>query len=298
MSLVPPNLRNDGVLLLNKPQGLSSNAALQRAKRLFGVKKAGHTGSLDPLATGMLPICFGEATKIAQYLLNADKCYEVVARLGQVTDTGDAMGAMIREVQGTCTDASFIATLDKFRGETLQVPPMYSALKHQGQPLYVYARKGIEIERAARPIVIDELNCDFFEFPYVKLTVRCTKGTYIRSLIEGIGDELGLGAHVTALHRVYTAGFEEMPMYTLDDLMALDADARWECVLPISRAIAGVPVLVVTDDVQSALRQGKVVSYTSSHEGLVQLHSQDGVYFGIGELQDNNTLIGKRLCAF
>lgn len=298
MSLILQNPQNDGVLLLNKPQGLSSNVAMQRAKRLLGAKKAGHTGSLDPLATGMLPLCFGEATKIAQYLLDRDKCYEVVARLGQVTDTGDATGVVIQENTQTCTETAVRDILGSFLGETLQVPPMYSALKHQGQPLYVYARKGIHIDRPARPIVIDELYCRFFEFPYVGLTVRCTKGTYIRSLIEAIGEMLGLGAHVTALHRVYTAGFEDMPMYTLEALTALDLEARWQCVLPISRAISDFPSLTLDADAQAALRQGKVLPYVATHKGLVQLHSKEGAYLGIGELTADDRLIAKRLCAF
>lgn len=290
---------NDGVLLLNKPQGLSSNAALQRAKRLFSIKKAGHTGSLDPLATGMLPLCFGEATKIAQYLLNADKCYEVVGRLGQMTDTGDATGLVIHETAGVCTEDALLSILPSLMGETTQVPPMYSALKHQGKPLYTYARQGVEIERAARTIYISALRCDFFDFPYIGLTVRCSKGTYIRSLIETIGESLGLGAHVTKLHRAYTAGFEDMTMYTLDELSLLPEEERWQCILPISRAIAQFPQVVLTEDEIRALRQGKVIQSVSQQTyGLVQLQSFDGSYIGLGELRQDQSLVAKRLCAF
>lgn len=292
-------IQNDGVLLLNKPQGLSSNAALQRAKRLFAVKKAGHTGSLDPLATGMLPLCFGEATKIAQYLLDADKCYEVVARLGQTTDSGDAMGVMTHETDGFCTEDDLLQVLPSLMGETHQLPPMYSALKHQGKPLYTYARKGLEIERAVRTINLTELRCNFFDFPNVGLTVRCSKGTYIRSLVETIGEKLGLGAHVSKLHRVYTAGFEEMSMYTLDELADLTIEERWQRVLPISRAIEQFPKLVLTDDEMQALRQGKVLQNVLQQTyGLVQLQLSDQTYIGMGELREDHTLIAKRLCAF
>ncbi len=289
----------NGVFLLNKPQGLSSNAALQKVKRLFSAKKAGHTGSLDPLATGMLPICLGEATKIAQYLLNADKCYEVVGRLGQVTDTGDAMGSIIQESIGTCTEDALTQILPSLQGEITQVPPMYSALKHQGKPLYIYARKGVEIDRVARVIRIDELQCHSFHFPHIRLTVRCSKGTYIRSLIETIGEKIGLGAHVTQLHRVYTAGFEDMPMYTLEALSLLSPEERWSCLLPISRAVAQFPTLTLTDDALLALQQGKVIQYSSDTPlGLVQLQSDAQCYMGLGELREDKTLIAKRLCAF
>jgi tRNA pseudouridine55 synthase len=290
---------SDGILLLNKPQGLSSNAALQRVKRLFSIKKAGHTGSLDPLATGMLPLCFGEATKIAQYLLNADKCYQVVGRLGQTTDTGDAMGVVTHETDAKCTQEELLKILPTLMGETAQRPPMYSALKHQGKPLYTYARKGVDIARAERAIHISQLDCTAFHFPHVELTVRCSKGTYIRSLIETIGERLGLGAHVTQLHRVYTAGFENMRMYTLDELADFNVEERMACLLPISRAIIQFPVLTLTAEQIQSLRQGKILSNINHHKSqLVQLHTCDGVYVGIGECREDHTLIAKRLCAF
>ena len=209
----------NGILLINKPQGLTSNAVLQQAKRLFHAQKAGHTGSLDPLATGMLPLCFGEATKFSQYLLDADKCYETTGLLGIKTNTADAMGDVIARVDDfTISIAQLQSVLDTFLGTIKQVPSMFSALKHQGKPLYKFARDGIEIERQAREITIHDLQLNAFDGREFKLTVSCSKGTYIRNLVEDIGNRLSVGAHVTQLHRVYTAGLASEPMFSLDEL--------------------------------------------------------------------------------
>ncbi|HVT63069.1 MAG TPA: tRNA pseudouridine(55) synthase TruB, partial [Legionellaceae bacterium] len=218
-----------GIILINKPSLLSSNTVLQHIKRLFFAAKAGHMGSLDPLATGMLPICFGDATKFAQYGLEADKCYRVTARFGITTTTGDAQGEMV----SVHTDISLLAhelqaIIPSFEGESLQIPPMYSALKHQGKKLYELARAGIEIERQARSITIYHIELIRLESPYAEFKVHCSKGTYIRTLIEDIGRRLGMGAHVTQLHRVFTAGFERERMYSVEELQAFTQEERMQ----------------------------------------------------------------------
>lgn len=291
----------DGIVLINKPQGLTSNGTLQRVKRLFSAKKAGHTGSLDPLATGMLPLCFGEATKVSQYLLNADKCYEVEGLLGETTTTGDAMGEMMSRISADhCTEEMLKAVLPKFSGAISQVPPMYSALKHQGTPLYKYARKGVTIERAPREVMIYDIKLRFFKNPKFALTVTCSKGTYIRSLVESIGEALDVGAHVTALHRLYTAGLEQEPMYTLEEIEQFSPDERVNTLLPISRAIQNFPIATLTHEMVQTLRQGQPIkSYASDIPvGLVQLQDELGCFVGLGEFKSDDTLVSKRLISF
>src|SRR5579862_9142002 len=208
-----------GILLLDKPLGMTSNAALQKVKRLFNAKKAGHTGSLDPLATGMLPICFGEATKFSQFLLESDKCYQVEAKLGVKTRTGDAEGEVIAVkpvMDLTCERLE--AVLSQFVGQIQQIPPMYSALKIQGKPLYELARQGIEIPREARSVQIYRLQLIDFQAETLKFEVQCSKGTYVRTLVEDIGELLGCGAHVSALRRTVVLPYNEIKMYTLDAL--------------------------------------------------------------------------------
>ncbi len=209
----------NGILVIDKPIGISSNGALQQVKRLFGAAKAGHTGALDPLATGVLPLCFGEATKFSQLMLDSDKAYITTARLGVRTETGDAEGDVVetRPVPDNLTTELIEAALEQFRGDIQQVPSMYSALKHNGRPLYEYARQGIEIERPARPVTIYELRLLELRDNELDLAVTCTKGTYIRSLVEDIGEVLGCGAHVTALRRNLAAGF------TLDDVHTIES---------------------------------------------------------------------------
>ena len=291
----------DGIILVNKPQGLSSNAVLQRVKHLFHAKKAGHTGSLDPLATGMLPICFGEATKFCQYILDADKCYEVSGLLGVSTDTADSMGAVIAESGPfSVSDDALLALLPAFRGEIQQVPPMYSALKHQGKPLYHYARKGVSIERPARTVNIYDLNLNAFDGKTIDLTVKCSKGTYIRSLIESIGDALGLGAHVTRLHRSYTAGFEGELMYSLEALAAYPQTELTHLLLPMDRAVMHIPSCTITGENLIALRQGKPIALACvvNQSGLLRLYDEMGNFCGLGDITDSNQLSSKRLLAF
>ncbi len=292
----------NGVLLVNKPPGLTSNAVLQQVKRIYKAKKAGHTGSLDPMATGMLPVCFGEATKFCQYLLDADKCYEVTGLFGTKTNTGDATGEVIAEEQDVVVSADKLEqVLATFLGSIKQVPPMFSALKHQGQPLYKYARAGVDIERKAREVFIHQLQLNHFDGRSLSLTVTCSKGTYIRNLIEDIAEQLGTYAHVTRLHRLYTAGFNDEAMFTVDDLKnQSDDEQRMLCLLPLDRAVSYLPRLALSEDAAQALRQGKIVNQIGDGlvAGCVRLYQNDIDFLGLGELQDNGVLKVKRLLSF
>ncbi|MFT7115673.1 MAG: tRNA pseudouridine55 synthase [Rhodoferax sp.] len=226
-----------GVLLLDKPLGWSSNEALQKIKWLLRAEKAGHTGTLDPLATGLLPLCFGAATKFSQLQLEADKTYEAVARLGFKTNTGDAEGEVIEERVVNVTKADLVNVLPRFTGLIQQIPPMYSALKKDGKALYEYARAGIEVERPARNVTIYELQASLklaADSPSVNLTVRCSKGTYIRTLGEDIGEALGCGAHLTALRRLETGGFHVAQCVTLAALEAMTEEERLDCLMPVT----------------------------------------------------------------
>lgn len=288
----------NGLLLVNKPRDLTSNAVLQQVKRMFRAKKAGHTGSLDPLATGMLPLCFGEATKFSQYLLDADKCYEVTGLLGIKTNTADSMGEEIARVdEFTVTDAALQSVLSEFLGPIKQIPSMFSALKHQGTPLYKFARKGIDIERKARDITIHQLQLNSFNGREFKLTVVCSKGTYIRNLVEDIGDRLGVGAHVTQLHRAYTAGLADETMYSLDELATKTSAGLLQCLMPVERAVDYLPSLVINDSEVQALRQGKTISELVAplQQGCVRLYSHDAQFIGLGEWGASGVLSVKRL---
>ncbi|KTD11525.1 tRNA pseudouridine synthase B [Legionella gratiana] len=291
----------NGILLLNKSQGITSNYALQKAKRLFGAKKAGHTGSLDPLATGMLPICFGEATKICQFLLEADKCYQTTGLLGIKTNTADATGDVIACVDTfTISEQQLVEVLEQHKGLIKQVPSMFSALKHQGTPLYCFARKGINIERTAREILISELTLDKFDGTQFSLTVTCSKGTYIRNLVEDIGDALGIGAHVTHLHRVYTAGLNDMPMYSLDELESMSLTERKACLIPIDRAVAYLEQVTLVDDEVITIRQGRTITNKIGVElaDCVRLYDMRAQFIGLGERSPNGTIKAKRLLSF
>lgn len=290
----------NGILLVNKPQGPTSNAVLQQIKRLFKAKKAGHTGSLDPLATGMLPICFGEATKFSQYLLDADKCYDVIGCLGSKTNTGDATGDIIEHVDDVqICQQTLLTALAHFEGRIQQIPSMYSALKHEGKALYKYARAGIEIERAPRTINIHQIQLNHFDGRYFSLTVTCSKGTYIRNLIEDIGEYLGTLAHVVKLHRVYTAGFANESMYAINDLIALSAQEHQQILLPIDRAVQDLPKLYLSADDIIRLRQGKRLGNQPkfSYPGLVRLYDQSVQFIGLGEILTCGGLKVKRLLA-
>lgn len=259
----------NGVLLLDKPQDISSNDALQKVRRMFNASKAGHTGALDPLATGMLPICLGEATKFSQFLLDSDKRYRVIARLGQRTDTSDAHGEVIQERPVQFTQPALDDALDSFRGETLQVPSMYSALKHQGKPLYEYARQGIEVEREARPITVYELQFIRWEGDELELEIHCSKGTYIRTIIDDLGEKLQCGAHVIFLRRLEVADYPKERMVTLAQLSAMIENAQTAqedpflaldaLLLPMDTAVAHFPVVNLTTIIASYLKLGQPV---------------------------------------
>lgn len=275
----------DGVLLFDKPLDLSSNTALQKIRRLFHAEKAGHTGTLDPLATGLLPICFGEATKFANALLDADKTYTALLRLGQTTTTGDAEGEVTGESPVAFSDADLAEVLERFRGEILQLPPMYSALKHQGKPLYDYIRQGITIERQLRSVVIHELVLNRFAGNEMEISVRCSKGTYIRTLAEDIGAALGCGAHLIALRRTAIAHFKLADGYDLQQLAAMSEAERDACLLPLVGLMPEMPKLHLDATQIKRLAQGQRLALdTGLPDGKVGLYGPDG-FIGVGSQQ-------------
>ncbi|MDG5898643.1 tRNA pseudouridine(55) synthase TruB [Shewanella xiamenensis] len=297
----------DGIVLLDKATGMSSNFALQRVKRFFNANKAGHTGALDPLATGMLPICLGEATKFSQHLLDSDKRYLVTAKLGQRTDTSDSDGEVVQTRPLEFTEAQLMSALEHFRGDTLQVPSMYSALKYQGQPLYKYAREGIEVPREARPITVFELNFIGLEGDELTLDIHCSKGTYIRTIIDDLGEMLGCGAHVIMLRRTQVAHYPYDKMVTLELLEALVAKAQEQqldpsslldsLLLPMDTAVADFPEVNVPDASAAYLMQGQAVRVANLEANkLVRITLGTARRFvGIGEMNDDGLLAPKRL---
>lgn len=301
MKTTDSKMQIDGILLLNKPEGITSNSILQKVKRLYGAKKAGHTGTLDPLATGMLPICFGEATKICQYLLDEDKCYETTGLLGIKTNTADSTGEIIAEVNDYCiSEQQLKEILAQYKGRIKQVPSMFSALKHNGTPLYRFAREGIEIERPARDVLISQLVLDKFDGKQFSLTVTCSKGTYIRNLIEDIGDDLKVGAHVTRLHRCYTSGFKQRTMYTFDELQEMSVAQKIDCLIPMDEAVNYLTSVILSDDEVSIIRQGRVLANNMNIEvaDCVRLYNEQSQFIGLGERHINGDIKAKRLLAF
>lgn len=291
----------DGILLLDKPTGITSNGALQVVKRLFSARKAGHTGSLDPLASGMLPICFGEATKFSQFLLEADKHYRVIAKLGVKTSSGDAEGDIIaKRPIDSLTKEKLLAVLSQFRGEIQQVPSMFSAIKHQGQPLYKLARQGVTIERNARPVCINELTLLDYQTDTFSLEVHCSKGTYIRTLIEDIGEKLGCGAHVTYLRRLTTAHYQEHQMLSLDYLTQAQETHGLakldELLLPLTSSVQQNPSLHLSTIASYYLRKGQAVLVPRAPEsGWVQLYGSQGQFIGMGEMLADGKVAPRRL---
>jgi tRNA pseudouridine55 synthase len=290
----------DGLLLLNKPAGLTSNQALQKVKRLLQAKKAGHTGSLDPAATGMLPLCFGEATKVCAYLLDADKTYRVTAKLGIATDTGDADGTETAQGEVPALSADkWNEILQGFRGESLQVPPMYSALKKEGKRLYELARKGEVVERAPRPIRIDEI--ELLEAAGARLVfrVRCSKGTYIRSLVEDIARVAGTVAHTARLHRENVGDFRAEDMLDLKGAEVVAADGPGplrEQLLPPDRALAGLPDVSLENGLAAKFCGGQVVSGgEAGRTGLARVYGENKEFLGVGELSGDGTVAPRRV---
>ncbi|MGL9760079.1 MAG: tRNA pseudouridine(55) synthase TruB [Symbiopectobacterium sp.] len=294
-----------GVLLLDKPQGASSNDVLQKVKRIFNANRAGHTGALDPLATGMLPICLGEATKFSQYLLDSDKRYRVIARLGQRTDTSDADGNVVETRAMTFTTQALAEALEHFRGTTQQVPSMYSALKHQGRPLYEYARQGITVPREAHDITVYELLFIRHNGDELELEIHCSKGTYIRTIIDDLGKMLGCGAHVTYLRRVQVAAYPEERMATLDQLQALLTQAEGKSLeavldpllMPIDSPVSNYPEVNLSPAVADYLKLGQVVTATNAPaEGIVRITEGDAhAFIGMGIIDNAGRVAPKRL---
>lgn len=290
-----------GVFLLDKPQDVSSNDIMQKVKRLFKANKAGHTGALDPLATGMLPICLGEATKFSQFLLDSDKRYVVTAKLGERTDTSDAEGQVVQSREVNVAEVDILAALPAFRGEILQVPTMFSALKHNGKPLYEYARAGVIVEREARPITIFELKFIDYQAPFLTLEVHCSKGTYIRTLVDDLGEALGCGAHVTMLRRLAVADYPIEEMMPIEDLALLaDSFPNSELdrlLLPMDTAVASLPQLNLTAEQTKAVGFGQRVKFENSQalSGLVRLFSENGQFLGIAEITVGNIIRPNRM---
>lgn len=289
----------DGILLLNKPLGISSNKALQMARNLFQANKGGHTGSLDPLASGMLPICFGEAAKFSSYLLDASKSYRAICRLGQTTSTGDAEGEITSESAVNVSEADIAAVLEGLTGTIEQIPPMYSALKHQGQPLYKLARKGREVERSARQIEIYELNQISFDGIQLEIEVHCSKGTYIRTLAEDIGTALGCGAFVSLLERKAVHPYWHQPSYTLDYLTELadqGLDIMDQCLLPVNSALADLQELTIDAAAVDLLKNGVAVEVDNTeHSSILSLVAENGEFIGVGKTLPNGLIAPKRL---
>mgnify|MGYP004706607637 FL=1 len=296
-----------GVLLLDKQQGASSNDVLQKVKRLYNANRAGHTGALDPLATGMLPICLGEATKFSQYLLDSDKRYRVIARLGQRTDTSDADGQVVEERPVTFTAAELASALESFRGNTQQIPSMYSALKYQGKKLYEYARQGIEVPREARPITVYELLFIRHEGDELELEIHCSKGTYIRTIIDDLGEKLGCGAHVIYLRRLAVSRYPIERMVTLEQLQALVQQAEQQDVpaaelldpllMPMDSPASDFPVVNIPTVVAAYFKNGQPVrASTTPAEGLVRVtEGEEGKFIGMGEIDDQGRVAPRRL---
>jgi tRNA pseudouridine55 synthase len=298
-----PGRNLDGILLLDKPLGMTSNEALQRVKRLYNAAKAGHTGSLDPLATGLLPICLGGATKLSAFLLDADKRYRVLVRLGVTTTTADAEGEVVATAPVTgIGEEELRGVLRGFIGSIDQLPPMYSAVKHQGERLYKLARQGIEVERAPRTVQIFDIRLLTFAPPDFEMGVHCSKGTYVRTLAEDIGKALGCGGHVAALRRTGVGPFTEPDarLVRMADLEALAEHGGPESLdgllLPLESALGHWPALRLSEDAAFYLRQGQAVLVPQAPtEGLVRLYDPSRRFIGVGSVLDDGRIQPKRL---
>ncbi|KOO02410.1 tRNA pseudouridine(55) synthase TruB [Vibrio nereis] len=300
----------DGVILLDKPTGISSNDALQKVKRIYFAEKAGHTGALDPLATGMLPICLGEATKFSQFLLDSDKRYRVIAKLGERTNTSDSDGEVVETRPVDVDLAKLEACIDKFRGESDQIPSMFSALKYQGKPLYEYARQGIEVPRESRKITVYEIVLHRFEGDEVEMEVHCSKGTYIRTIVDDLGEMLGCGAHVTMLRRTAVAKYPYEKMVTLEQLNELLEQAHREekaprelldpLLMPMDTAVEDLPEVNLIPDLANMVQHGQPVQvFGAPTEGPVRLTmGEEKLFIGVGEMNDDGKIAPKRLVVF
>lgn len=278
----------NGVLLLDKDSGMSSNSALQRARFLYGAAKAGHTGVLDPLATGLLPVCFGEATKFAQYLLDADKAYIATLQLGVATSTGDTEGEVVATADTSITLEQIQAAIMAFSGEISQTPPMYSAIKYQGKPLYEYARAGITIERKSRQVTIYQIDILEFAFPRLVISVRCSKGTYIRTLAEDMARHMGTVAHLTALRRIATAGFAIEDTYSLAAISSADEVTRDNWLLPCDVLVQHFTAVTLTDKDILQLQHGIAVHSEQNYGTMcpLRIYAANGRFIGLVQYQE------------
>ncbi|EGQ8157235.1 tRNA pseudouridine(55) synthase TruB [Vibrio parahaemolyticus] len=300
----------NGVILLDKPTGISSNDALQKVKRIYFAEKAGHTGALDPLATGMLPICLGEATKFSQFLLDSDKRYRVIAKLGERTNTSDSDGEVVETRPVDVTLEKLEVCIEKFRGESDQVPSMFSALKYQGKPLYEYARKGIEVPRESRKITVYEIVLHRFEGDEVEMEVHCSKGTYIRTIVDDLGEMLGCGAHVTMLRRTAVAKYPYEKMVTLEQLNELLEQAHREeiaprelldpLLMPMDTAVEDLPEVNLIPELADMVQHGQPVQVLGAPEqGSLRLTmGEERLFIGVGEMNDDGKIAPKRLVVF
>ncbi|HCG8253180.1 TPA: tRNA pseudouridine(55) synthase TruB [Vibrio parahaemolyticus] len=300
----------NGVILLDKPTGISSNDALQKVKRIYFAEKAGHTGALDPLATGMLPICLGEATKFSQFLLDSDKRYRVIAKLGERTNTSDSDGEVVETRPVDVTLEKLEASIEKFRGESDQVPSMFSALKYQGKPLYEYARKGIEVPRESRKITVYEIVLHRFEGDEVEMEVHCSKGTYIRTIVDDLGEMLGCGAHVIMLRRTAVAKYPYEKMVTLEQLNELLEQAHREeiaprelldpLLMPMDTAVEDLPEVNLIPELADMVQHGQPVQVLGAPEqGALRLTmGEERLFIGVGEMNDDGKIAPKRLVVF
>ncbi|HHP0470347.1 TPA: tRNA pseudouridine(55) synthase TruB [Vibrio harveyi] len=300
----------NGVILLDKPTGISSNDALQKVKRIYFAEKAGHTGALDPLATGMLPICLGEATKFSQFLLDSDKRYRVIAKLGERTDTSDSDGEVVETRPIDVNLEKLEACIDTFRGESDQVPSMFSALKYQGKPLYEYARKGIEVPRESRKITVYEIVLHRFEGDEVEMEVHCSKGTYIRTIVDDLGEMLGCGAHVTMLRRTGVAKYPYEKMVTLEQLNELLEQAHRDEVapkelldpllLPMDTAVEDLPEVNLNAELTNLVQHGMPVQVFGAPEGtpIRMTSGEEKLFIGVAEVNNDGKVAPKRLVVF
>ena len=289
-----------GIIIFDKPHGFSSNGALQKVRWLLNSDKGGHTGSLDPLATGVLPLCFGEATKFSRYLLDADKEYEAVMQLGVTTDTGDAEGEVLESKEVNVSAADIEAVLPQFRGEIEQIPPMYSALKKDGQPLYKLARQGITVERPPRTVTIERLELLSCADGQARIVVACSKGTYIRTLVEDIGAALGCGAHVAQLRRTKAGPFDLTHAVTLDELERLHeeggAEALDACMIAIDSGLQDWPIVYLTEHSSFFWLNGQPVrAQHAPLDGMVRVYNHNDEFIGVGEIDDDGMVAPRRL---
>jgi tRNA pseudouridine55 synthase len=287
----------DGVFLLNKPLGFSSNQALKKIQWLFNAKKAGHTGTLDPMASGLLPICIGEATKFSHRLLEANKTYIATIQLGVTTTTGDQEGEVVSQKDVVLKPNQLQETLQKFTGDITQIPPMFSALKFEGKPLYEYARQGIEIERKSRQVTIYDITLNKIEESIVIVEVSCSKGTYIRTLAEDIGHALGCGAHLKGLERTQTGNFQLPEALTIEAVEAMSMASREKTLLPVDVLLEGLSSIELTVNETEAIKKGQAIDFNGENDKELRLYGVSGQFLGVGQPDLQGRLFPKRLIA-